>query len=736
MTASNSNGWVHTVSELIKQWINPIVDIGIYLRVPVTIAIFASLIFTKVDQAIEVYRAIALDSNRVYEASVTVISVSLLTIFVWYVSRFLVLEQGNRFQNGLADWTPRILGMFPILSLVLGILKAWNGSINDQARSFLMIWMISSLSIGITIFFLLWKRTDLFHRCFLGSKSQGEGLFAPQVEIGLANVAFTIFSAFSLPLIADVADSRSALGVIIVFGLSVLLNLILYSWHSQLAVRIILWWIASISASAIFVVALPSTAIPNAVGAVSVIAIAFTTLVVTFSTIYYWAFRNKIPALTILLGFVAISSLFNLNDNHRFRQTATFQNSSLPSLEASFQTWLESRPDRAQYSERPYPVYIASAQGGGIFAAYHTATAFSHLTESIPRFPQHIFAISSVSGGSLGSATYASLIKVGEEQNLSEKARQFFEQEWLSPLLTLGFFPDLIQRFIPFPIYNWDRATGLEIAFENSWNQVSKGRENPLKQSFYQHWQPQGIAPALVFNSTIVENGKRLVISPFEIVLPTQEKLALNESPLDLRLSTAAVLSARFPFVTPVGWFQRKSDGSKLRLADGGYFDNSGIPTALDIGRALQKVKGYGKSFELIYLAIVDQPQASSVKPLKSPGMNEILSPIRALFSARGARSASAIELSTYTLNDGITDPFKLKFRTLMLEKVNLDQQIRLPLGWQLSTASKEFIFNQTPAPSECNATKFRQILSSDTSNLDVKNHNSCVVKSIESDLN
>lgn len=735
MTASNSNGWVQTVSELIKTWIQPIFEIGIYLRVPVTIAIVASLIFTKVDQTIEVYRAIASDSNKFYEASVTVSSVLLLTIFIWYVSRFLILEQGSRFQNGLANWTPRILGIIPILSLVLGILKAWNESINDQARSFLMIWMISSLSTGITIFFLLWKRTDLFHRCFLGSKSQGEELFAPQVEIGLANVAYTIFSTFSLPLIAAAADSRAALGVIIVFGLSVLLNLILYSWHSHLAARIVLWWIASISASAIFVIALPSTVIPNAVGAVSVIAIALTTLVVVFSTIYYWAFRNNVPALTILLGLVAISSLLNLNDNHRFRQIATSDNSPLPSLEASFQIWLASRPDRDQYSGKPYPVYIASAQGGGIFAAYHAATTFAHLTESILSFPQHLFTISSVSGGSLGSAAYASLLKTGEEQNLSEKASQFFEQELLSPLLTLGFFPDLIQRFIPFPIYDWDRATGLELAFENSWNQLGNNRENPLKQSFYKHWQPQGIAPALVFNSTIVENGKRLVISPFEIVLPTQERIALNESQLDLRLSTAAVLSARFPFVTPVGWFQRKSDGSKLRLADGGYFDNSGIPTALDIGRALQKVKGYGKSFELIYLAIVDQPQVDSGKPLKSAGMNEILSPIRALFSAREARSASAIELSTYTLNDGITDPFKLRFRTLMLEKVNLDQQIRLPLGWQLSTASKEFIFNQIPAPSQCNATQFRQILSRNTSNIDVKNHNSCVAKSIESDL-
>jgi hypothetical protein len=490
--------------------------------------------------------------------------------------------------------------------------------------------------------------------------------------------------------------------------------------------------------SVIFVVTLPSTAIPSLVGTIGVAAIAFTILLVVFSTIYNWSLNNNIPVLSILIGLVVFSSIFNLNDNHRFRQSVRPQDSPLPSLEESFQLWLANRPDRDQYSGKPYPVYIASAQGGGIYAAYHAATTFARLAEYIPSFPQHIFAISGVSGGSLGASTFASLVKgSGDDSSaLSEKVDKIFEQDLLSPLLAIGLFPDLIQRFIPFSIYGWDRANGLEIAFENAWDKLSvSDRENPLKQSFYQYWQPQGVAPALALNTTIVENGKRLVISPFKIKLPNQENIALDESGLDLRLSTAAGLSARFPFVTPVGWYKRSSDGNKLRLADGGYFDNSGIPTAIDIGRTLQKVEGYGKSFKIIYLAIVDQPEDSSVKSLKSSGLNEIWSPIRALFSAREARSQSAIELSAYTLNDGIADPFKLVFRTLMLQKVSLDKQIRLPLGWQLATTSKEFIYGQAPNPSQCSAESFKQTFSRNISSADVNNYNSCVAKSIEDDL-
>ncbi|MDX2212870.1 MAG: hypothetical protein SFY66_06225 [Oculatellaceae cyanobacterium bins.114] len=762
MQASNFDKLIQRTAHFIEQWIKPLFQCLIYLRVQTAIALAAWLVFSQVEQAIEVYRSIALDNN-LYQACVTTVFVAILTIFIWYTSRFLVLEEynncpKNKCQNFLATWAPRSLGIAPMLGLSFGIFEAWKQSINVAVKAFLMTWMTSSLIVGGLILLLFITRTVLFNQLFLGSKSQGTGLFDPKVEIGLANSAYIVFSAFSLPLVAAATNSKFSLGIITILLFSALLNAILYSWHIKqkldpdydptLDKTIIRWFIISLVTSIIFVLILPPTGIPNLVGAIGVVAVSFTILVVVFSTIYTWALRNRIPALTILIGLVILSSVFNFNDNHQFRQSINSQNPPILSLENSFKQWLASRPDRDQYSGKPYPVYIASAQGGGIFAAYHAATAFAKLTEYFPSFPQHIFAISGVSGGSLGASTFASLIKEsdGNNQILSRRASQIFEQDLLSPLLTFGLFPDLVQRFIPFSIYDWDRASGLEVAFENAWNNLpNTNRENPFKRSFYQHWQPNGIAPALVLNTTVVESGKRLVISPFKIELPTGENIALDESNLDLRLSTAAGLSARFPFVTPVGWYKHSNDGSKSRLADGGYFDNSGIPTSIDIGRTLQKIEGNGKTFKLIYLAIVDQPGDGSIQPLKSSGLNEILSPIRVLFSARGARSSSAIELSTYTLNDGITDPFKLNFRTLMLQKVNQAKQIKLPLGWELATTSKEFIEQQTPNPSQCNVEEFKQAFSRNASsritavrnakNYNVENHNSCVAQSIKTDL-
>lgn len=602
--------------------------------------------------------------------------------------------------------------------------------------------MFSNIVLLGILSYLIINRIELLKDSkWLGSfasNKMGEGLFGQRFENIFVNIACFIFSLLSLPMIVAAKDPRWSFGLIAVLLLIVFFNVGLFSWQNTLKSRITVVRTCSISllASLVLGLMMPPTFLPDLLGSISVVAISLTILVVVFSTIYNWGQQTKIPGITILIGLILVSSALNLNDNHRFRQFSKPEKSVLPTLDSSFQQWLANRPDLDQFSNKPYPVYIAAAQGGGIYAAYHAATAFTKLTEYFPSFPQHIFAISSVSGGSLGASAFSSLVKFGgiSNKSLSQTASKLFSSDLLTPLLTMGLFPDLIQRFIFFPIYDWDRARGLEVAFEKAWDKLSlPNQDNPLRQSFYKHWQPQGIAPALVLNTTVVETGDRLVISPFQINLPNKENIAIDEPDLDLKLSTAAGLSARFPYFTPVGWYQRSKDKSKLHLADGGYFDNSGIPTALDIGRSLQRLKGYGTTFEIVYLSLIDGQFNEPTTQLKSEGLNEVLSPVRALFSARKSRSRSAVELSTFTVNDGIDDPLKYKFRTLFLKKSG--DGVKLPLGWLISKHSREFIDQQTPDPKArpCDIKKFREAAKGRVVMDD--NHNLCVITSIGNDL-
>jgi hypothetical protein len=229
------------------------------------------------------------------------------------------------------------------------------------------------------------------------------------------------------------------------------------------------------------------------------------------------------------------------------------------------------------------------------------------------------------------------------------------------------------------------------------------------------------------------------VISPFQIPLANQENIALDEPRLDLKLSTAAFLSARFPYFTPAGWYRRSSDNSKLRLVDGGYFDNSGVHTALDIGRSLQHLKdlkGYnGKDFEIVYLALADQPLNNSSKPIQSAGLNEVLSPLQAFFNVYLSSSSSDVLSSTFTLNKSFDNPLKNKFRVLYLKKEN-KKGVKLPLGWFLSDESRKIIDEQTPNPKDksCDMEKFQQSFFNGQLGQD-PNHNICVISSIGKDL-
>ena len=749
----NRHKLTEIISNFFENQLKPIVQFLIYLRVPLTIAVASWYVFSQIDQTIEVYRVIAFDNN-VAQAVFSTVLVVWLSLSVWFAARLLEKCYQARlpeFYKPEFDWlyknAPRLLGAIPLSCLAYGTWATQKTLQNLSAptpKIFLLVWMFSNIVLLGILSCLIINRIELFSTFLspLASNKKGDGLFGQDFENIFVNIACFVFIILSFPMLGATKDAHLSVGLVAVFLLLVFFNVALFSWQNTEKSRntVVVTCLISLLASLALGLILPPTFLPDLLGSISVVAISLTILVVVFSTIYDWSLQNKIPGITILTVLIVVSSNFNFNDNHRFRQFSKPEKSVLPTLESSFQQWLANRPDLDRFSNKPYPVYIAAAQGGGIYAAYHAATAFTKLTEYFPSFPQHIFAISSVSGGSLGASAFSSLVKFGgisSGKSLSQTASKLFSSDLLTPLLTMGLFPDLIQRFMFFPIYDWDRGTGLEVAFEKAWDKLSlPNQDNPLRQSFYQHWQPQGIAPALVLNTTVVETGDRLVISPFQINLPNKENIAIDEPDLDLKLSTAAGLSARFPYFTPVGWYQRSKDKSKLHLADGGYFDNSGIPTALDIGRSLQRLKGYGTTFEIVYLSLIDGEFNEPTTQLKSVGLNEVLSPVRALFSARKSRSRSAVELSTFTVNDGINDPLKYKFRTLFLKKSG--DGVKLPLGWLISERSRKFIDLQTPDPNDpataCDIEKFRQGFAKGRLRMN-DNHNPCVITSIGNDL-
>ena len=164
---------------------------------------------------------------------------------------------------------------------------------------------------------------------------------------------------------------------------------------------------------------------------------------------------------------------------------------SVPDLPTAFLAWLEHRrPAIEAYKKegRLYPIFFVSAQGGGIYAAYHPALSLARLTDQCPEFAHHLFGISSVSGGSLGAAVYSELMhavpktpqndpsarRVGctatdgpnVDNTLQTRVHKFFEADFLSPVIASAFLFDIPGLLIPQLRFGQDRAKALEHGFE------------------------------------------------------------------------------------------------------------------------------------------------------------------------------------------------------------------------------------------------------------------------------
>ncbi len=463
-------------------------------------------------------------------------------------------------------------------------------------------------------------------------------------------------------------------------------------------------------------------------GAPAIVMLAFTSIVwLGAMVLTYLPLSMGQPSATALALVLAVVFGFWI-DNHYVRLSdETVSLARLTPAQHYTQNWRTKHPEPILIDGRK-PVIIVAAAGGGIRAAYWTATNLAKL-ENVPGFPNNLFAISGVSGGSLGAATYVALKRTvgpGQPTIFAEKARTVLSQDFLSPVLAGMLFPDLTQRFVPISIHAADRQRFLELAWEKAMGMAVGTAKNPFPGAFTKLYSedPMGL-PSLLLNTTVVDSGRRAIVSNLDVsdFTDTRDLLTADLTTNAIRLSAAAGASARFTYVSPAGsliWShttevdgELKTVKRKLRVVDGGYFENSGAATATDTFDALQTAVPE-KLFPILIL-IRNNPKAPRIcrrdwfdaaDGLSSDATSswsdkllvEVSSPIRALLHARAARgrlaevdAARAVEKA----NNGavIELPLGAVLRTAVAAAKGDEDEVRRlkkraiepPLGWSLS---------------------------------------------------
>jgi hypothetical protein len=479
--------------------------------------------------------------------------------------------------------------------------------------------------------------------------------------------------------------------------------------------RTIILLMALVLATTLAVITAPRL-IASLLGPVATFAL-FSSFLLGFLAVFDRVYlRTGIPVVTCLALAAALWSWLEWNENHRIRTVNTDAKlGPVMTAHEAFGQWLALRADLGEFVERqrPYPVYVVSAEGGGIYAAVHAAATLSRLQDGCPRFAQHLFAVSGVSGGSVGSALFAAAASQGAKneeglpcEDLSRKdglfqflTEKFFDNDFLTPVILGALFPDFLQLFLPFPVYPFDRARLLESSLEEAWARAMPSGPNPWQASFRSLWRPEGATPALVLNTTLTTSGGREFIAPFKLEPPTARQSGnFVGAKIDLPLSTAIGVSARFPWVTPAAIIG-EGEG-KLQVADGGYFENSGIETAHDLIRALQGSHN-GPAAHILTVEINGRPvtvafrlltiRGEGIPPFKTYS-GEVLAPIRTLLAARENRGIvsfwNAIGSMCPTCSDQdmkIDDTVRTQTLWFSVEP--------LPLGWFIGPSNRKRIW-------------------------------------------
>jgi hypothetical protein len=483
--------------------------------------------------------------------------------------------------------------------------------------------------------------------------------------------------------------------------------------------------------------------LPQALGAIPVFCLWMVNIAVLLAVFARYYRVLGVPFLGTLLVLLVCFEAAGLTDNHRFRHKPP-----APTVEAAFRAWLASRKDIEAYkrSGRPYPVYVVAAEGGGLYAAYQTAKFLARMLDLCPNFAQHVFAVSSVSGGSLGAAVFAGLTRTlaanGPEKACldrlpaagaaEQKAEAVLSRDLLSPVVWGGLFPDFLQRFVPWPIEAFDRARALERAFEEAWRQGVGGADNPLRGSLFQLCGDgsqgasacsEGATPALAINVANVETGMQMVVGPldFSSVGPPWTGSAKvfdffsnGVEPVDMPLSTAIGLSARFPWISPAGWYSfpdpdQKTRRRRMTFVDGGYVDNSGVATAAKLAQSMGEVHAKDASLppvdiKLIMISAAWIPfERFWMDAPDNRAQSDILSPLVAAIATWQGRGYT-------TQYDLAADP-KPGFK--ILEAGVYYNFMPLPLGWQLSSLSRNYIDLFKGHPEQCDPTKLERSLES-----------------------
>lgn len=355
---------------------------------------------------------------------------------------------------------------------------------------------------------------------------------------------------------------------------------------------------------------------------------------------------------------------------------------------------------------KPKMIFI-NCSGGGLRAsiwAYRIMQMGDSLTHY--NFSKSTQLISGASGGMIGAAYYRELYlqeRLGLSKSINNKRNLFnIGKDLLNPVAFSVTVSDMFFNIQKFREGETNFAKDRAYAFERQLNE-NTGYVLSKPLSAYKEAEAGGLIPMMIFSPTIVDDGRRLLISPQDISYmahhiedqkfqfdPTTDevefrKLFGDQNADKIRYTSVLRMNATFPYILPAVSLPSEP---VVHVMDAGIRDNTGLKTSLRFLYIFREWIEENTS-GVIFVDIRDSHKSRPIE--KKPQMTFIENIVTPLGNIYG----NLLTIQDYNQDEAYEYAkgwFNGKFDFIKFELPTKEQDISL--SWHLTTREKVSVFN------------------------------------------
>ena len=369
-------------------------------------------------------------------------------------------------------------------------------------------------------------------------------------------------------------------------------------------------------------------------------------------------------------------------------------------------------------SDSPPKLVIVAASGGGLRAMLWTMRSLQAADSLLEgELMKHTVLITGASGGMISAAYYRELYLQQQYKKTSlplwdDSYLQACAKDLLNPVVFSLLVNDIFFQPYRFTYQNREYVYDRGRAFEE---RISANSAHILNKSLQQYRSEERSAriPMLLLSATLVNDGRRLYISPQGVSYMTRSRFA-PEQPLapgeqsrilgidfvpffsscnSSRLSflSALRMNATFPYILPL---VQLPSNPPIHVMDAGIFDNYGVVDALKFVQVFQDWLQLNTS-GVILLAIRDHHTGHRVFSMdKLSLLQKITAPAEGIY----INFANMQDLRNHSSLTQVQQALKVPFHSLQLtyapDSAGYEDPHKASLSWHLTHNEKTSIIN------------------------------------------